>query len=217
MYRKKVPPELVKHYESAVFSSKFFRRGNQFTHTLNVPGAAQPDDLIGITIYHSFTMINLTAEDLDFDFECETSLVPEAPPKDLHQCFELRANNALQTVGAGALTNKPGYQALVLKHKTPIPAGASRFFEAKFDTVRRMRDAEILMTTWPADGVTVTVIFPASLDVVANSLHLTRVPTGNNSCKWSLASGMVPGQGIFIAWEPIVRHPEELKMAVVKS
>jgi hypothetical protein len=155
--------------------------------------------------------VSTKAGQVHYEFECETSLVPEAPPKDLHKCFDLRVNNEPQKVGPGTITDKPGYKALVLKHKVTIPAGGQRFFEASFETVRRLRDAEILMTTWPSDGVTVTVISPSGLDVVVNSLHpdpVAKVPTGKNSCKWTLAGAMVPGQGIFIAWEPKIGHVE---------
>jgi hypothetical protein len=206
VYQKNVPPELVDHYESMVFDRKFFRRKDKYVYKLRVPRGAGSEDFMNVDVFHEFTMENLTDEDADYEFQCETSFVANTPAKHVSQYFELHVNNAQIQVGPGQVVDRPGYKALVLSHTTPIPAGQKRGFKVRWQTARRVRDAEILMTIWPSDGLEVAVDWDSGLDVSVNALHpkdLDKVLTGNNATAWTLNSGMVPGQGVCLWWEPL--------------
>ena len=99
----------------------------------------------------------------------------------------------------------PGYKALMLTKKIPIPRNASRLIEVSWAMVRRVRDTEVLQARWPSDGVTVHVNYDRTLEVTANALHPTSLSdavTGTRPSKWSLVGGMIEGQGVYISWEP---------------
>ncbi len=205
VYRKKVPRELVEHYERVVFDRKFFRRNEKYIYTLKVPAGARSEDFMPVSVYRELKMHNLTENDLEYEFSCETSLPPGGSTDQKPRFFELRVDGHRMTVGNGDVVKCPGYAALVLKHKVVIPKKADRHFEVRLETVRRVRDAEMLITTWPSDGATIDVHYDPVLEISANALHaaeLTPVPTGPTSSKWTLASGMVPGQGVCLQWEP---------------
>ena len=205
VYRKKVPRELVEHYESVVFDRKLFRRSEKYIYTLKVPPGARAEDFMPVSVYREFRMHNLTENDLDYEFACETSLPPGGSTAQKPKYFELRVDGLPVTVGDGEVVQRSGYEALVLKHKVVIPKKAHRHFEVRFETVRRVRDAELLITTWPSDGATIDVHYDPTLEISANALHaleLTPVPTGPTSSKWTLAAGMVPGHGVCLQWEP---------------
>ena len=205
VYKKRVPRELVDHYESIVFDRKFFRRREKYIYTLKVPAGARSEDFMSVAVFREFEMHNLTDNDLEYDFSCETSLPPGGSSAQRPKYFELRVEGRSVTVGDGEVVKCSGYDALVLKHKVVIPKRADCRFEVRFETVRRVRDAEMLITAWPSDGVTVDVHYDPSLEITANALHafeLEPVPTGPTSSKWTLAAGMVPGQGVCLQWEP---------------
>jgi hypothetical protein len=124
VYKKKVPRELVQHYESTVFDRKFFRRNDEYIYTLRVPHGARSEDFITVAVFHKFEMQNLTKSDLEFEFTCETSLPPGGSTKQKPKYFELRVNKKPVAVGDGEIVQCPGYDALVLKHKVNIAAEA---------------------------------------------------------------------------------------------
>jgi hypothetical protein len=206
VYKKNVPTELVDHYETMIFDRKLFRRKDKYVYKLRVPSGAKAEDFINVDVFHEFTMQNLTDEDLNYEFECETSLLANTTAQNESKFFELHVNNLLIPVGPGKEVSRPGYRALILSHETSIPAKQIRSFKVRLQVVRRVRDAEILVTKWPSDGLEVAVDWTAGLDVSVIALHPKdpdKVLTGYNSTAWTLSSGMVPGQGVCLAWEPI--------------
>jgi hypothetical protein len=206
VYQKNVPKELVDFYESRVFRQNFFRRSDEYIFTLRLPPGAQAEDFMNVSVYHKYTMENLTQDDLDYDFRCETSLPPgEHTGQVASKYSAVLVDSTVVTTGSPKTVEYSGYKALVISHRASIPAGNSREFEARWTSVRRVRDSEVLITEWPSNGITVDVHYDQALEVSVNALHpvaLKEVPTGDNSRKWRLTGGMLPGQGISLSWEP---------------
>jgi hypothetical protein len=205
VYQRNVPEELVEHYETNAFRQNFFRRDDEYTYTLTLPENARPDDPMSVDVYHKFRMVNLAKQDLDYELRQETSLpLGEAvnPPSSY---FDLRVDNVPFPEGKVEAVQYPGSKSLVLTQRIRIPKGASRQIEVSWTMVRRVRDTEVLLTSWPSNGMTVHVNYDRAFRVTADALHpsqLSDVKTGARSSKWSLVGGMIMGQGMCISWEP---------------
>jgi hypothetical protein len=206
VYKKNVPKELVDHYETMIFDRKFFRQDDKYSYKLRVPPGAVAEDFINVDVFHAYAMRNLTDEDLTYTFLCETSLLANTPASNQSKYFALHINNVPVPVGPGKEVTYSGYRALALTHDVTVPARQTYNFKVRWQAVRRVRDAEILITTWPSNGLEIAVDWTAGLDVSVNALHpkeLVPVLTSDCSCAWLLSSGMVPGQGVCLSWEPL--------------
>ena len=207
VYQKNVPNEMIDHYEAHVFRRDFFRRNDVYIYTLKPPFEATPEDVMHVQVHHEYVMHNLTEDDLEYPFRCETSLPPNAPQNPAWRFFDLQVDGQPFPGGETKTIEYPGEKALELTHKIPISRGGNRHIEVSWTIARRVRDSEVLVTGWPSNGVTIHVNYDQSLVVTVNPLHprkLREVPTGDGSKKWSLMGGMIEGQAIYLSWEPRV-------------
>lgn len=206
-YQKRVPKELIQLYEETAFKKAFFRTNHRYTYTFSDPwtgGDKGAADMIKVTVYHAYTMHNLLDTDQVYEFECEISLPPNEEDAKLCEYFELRVNDHTIEGSKKERVQRVGYKALLITHSETIPARGSKSFEGRWQAIRRNRDVEVLMTTWPSDGIVMDVVHGPWFGITLTALHfqeLQSITTGDHSKKWTLKAGMIPGQGVSLEWE----------------
>lgn len=210
VYKNAVPKELVRLYEDFAFKLPLFRRRHEYHYTLGPsPAGMEADGVFTVTVNHSYEMENLTDQMQPYEFYCELGLPPAEKMAALCKYFSLYVNDE-EVKGPGApvpqVEQRSGYRALVLRHRVDIAPRAKCRFDGSWQAIRRSREDEFLMTTWPSDGIIVRVTYAPNLAVTVNALHpkeLTPIPTGTSSRKYKLDAGMMIGHGVCLSWEAI--------------
>jgi len=203
VYRKKVPPAIVRLYEETAFKAPFFRTHHEYTCTFYDPaGTATPTGMIRATFYQKFTMHNLTDSEKTYNLSCETQL----PATQAEKCkFDALMVDGVSVFDRAKVTQveRVGYTAMLISHGERIAAGGSKEFQIRFENLRLRRDFEVVMMNWPSDGIVFRVTHPSNFDVTLAALHpqeLRPVPTADTSKEWELKAGFMVGQGVCLTW-----------------
>jgi len=203
VYKKRVPPAIVRLYEETAFKAPFFRTHHEYTCTFYDPaGTATPTGMIRATFYQKFTMHNLTDSEKTYNLSCETQL----PATQAERCrFEALMVDGVSAFDRAKVSHveRVGYTALLISHGERIAAGGSKDFQIRFENLRLRRDFEVVMMNCPSDGIIFRVTHPSNFDVTLAALHpqeLRPVPTADTSKEWELKAGFMVGQGVCSTW-----------------
>jgi hypothetical protein len=209
VYKKKVPPAIVRLYEETAFKAPFFRTHHEYTCTFYDPEATPtPPGMIRATFYQKFTMHNLTGSEKIYNLSCETQL----PATQAEKCkFDALMVDGVSVFARAKVTQveRVGYSAMLISHAERIPAGGSKDFQIRFENLRSRRDFEVVMMNWPSDGIVFRVTHPSTFEVTLAALHpqeLRPVPTADISKEWELRAGFMIGQGVCLTWQENAAH-----------
>ncbi len=215
-FRRRVPPELVACVEASGFRDRFFRRKHEWHITFEL---LDQEDCVGVHMHQTFDIHNLTGSEQSFPFSCETEIShEEAMSAELRSAFthlsiDSQKLSTEELHACVAEVDNIGHKALRLAYPIPIAADAKKAIRCDLRAIRPLREVEVIMAVFPADGIKLTVVAPPALEVTVHALHpqsmkLTPIHTGPRKHGadrphihgWQLEAGILVGQGIVLTW-----------------
>ncbi|UCU94452.1 hypothetical protein [Hydrogenophaga taeniospiralis] len=213
VYERNVDPEVFRQVDMHLLKAESMRRAFHADFKLRRfldPATNQATNFVVLDFCNDFKVVNLTSRVIEADV---AKALVDVTPQYKDHCYFKRvtidgqefSRQSLATLGHTTTDNN----YLTLSIKQNIQPGDIKTVRIEYTKLAPLDYNEIVVTTIPMDGISLTVSDPEEFFTVsAVSLHPANekqiTPKDQRHlCRWEIESAILPGQGILMLWHPI--------------